>query len=50
MKSVNELLWAVEEENELQRISNENELKANCGGGGGGCGCCCCINTNRCGL
>jgi hypothetical protein len=40
MKSVNDLLWAVEEENDLDKVVNE--LYANCGGGGA----CCCVSMN----
>jgi hypothetical protein len=45
MKSVNDLLWAVEEENDLDKVVNE--IYANCGGGG--C-CCCCPSVIFCGL
>ena len=41
MKSVNELIWAVEEENDLDKVVNE--IYANCGGGGGAC---CCVSMN----
>ena len=41
MKSVNDLLWAVEEENDLDKVVNE--IYANCGGGGGAC---CCVSMN----
>ncbi len=48
MKSVNDLLWAVEEENDLDKVVNE--IYANCGGGGGCGGCCCTSNILFCGI